>query len=309
VGLGFLVMDEYADMKPEIFDLILRATLMDFEAGCLFIGTPKGKNHFYHMWMKANSGVDPEWEAFHFTSHDNPMVSAKELESITRDLTSAAKRQEIGASFLAAGGGSFKEEDIIIIDALPPGPVGTTYIAVDPNGYKDLTGLAGSALQRLDETSIAVVEIRADGWYIKDIIHGRWGIRETSLHIIRAAQKYRPASLGVENIDAIKPYLIDQMRRMNVYPTLVPLKHGGQKKTDRILWALQGRFENHRIKLIKGEWNAAFTSQLLDFPNPLSHDDLPDSVAYIDQLGSTIFQDIDGAVIDDWEPQDEIAGY
>jgi predicted phage terminase large subunit-like protein len=309
VGLGFLVMDEYADMKPEIFDLILRATLMDFEAGCLFIGTPKGKNHFFHLWMKANSGTDPEWEAFHFTSHDNPMVSQKELDAISRDMTAAAKRQEIGASFLAAGGGSFKEDDIIIIDKMPDGPSGSTYIAVDPNGYKEMTGMVGSKLARLDETSIAVVEIRPDGWYVKDIIHGRWGIRETSLHIVRAAQKYRPAGLGVENIDAIKPYLIDQMRRMNIYPTLVPLKHGGQKKTDRIIWALQGRFENGRIKLLKGDWNQAFIDQLLDFPNPLAHDDLPDSVAYIDQLGGTVFQDLTDCVIDDWEPIDAISGY
>ena len=49
-------------------------------------------------------------------------------------------------------------------------------------------------------------------------------------------------------------------------------------------------------------------SQMLDFPNHLSHDDLLDSLAYIDQVSIADFAySID--MEDDWEPYDEIAGY
>ncbi|NNK13168.1 MAG: hypothetical protein HKP52_02930 [Desulfofustis sp.] len=45
------------------------------------------------------------------------------------------------------------------------------------------------------------------------------------------------------------------MRRLNVYPQIQPVTHGGQKKIDRITWALQGRFEKGRIKLKEGgDW-------------------------------------------------------
>ena len=46
VGLAYCVIDEYADMKPSVFEQILRPALADVKGDCLFIGTPKGRNHF-----------------------------------------------------------------------------------------------------------------------------------------------------------------------------------------------------------------------------------------------------------------------
>ena len=306
ISLSYLVLDEYADMKPHVFDLILSPALSDCLGGALFIGTPKGKNHFFDIWESAQSEDWDDWEGFHFCSIDNPMIPRSEIENARRRMTAAAFSQEYEANFTAGGGTHFKREHIIIEKALR-GEVGTTYIAVDPNGYKDTKNITGSKLTKLDETSIAVVECRVDGWWVKDMIHGRWTTRETSLQIIRACQKYRPASCGIENLDVIMPYLEDQMRRLNIYPNIVPLKHGGQRKTDRIMWALAGRFENKRIKFIEAPWNSWLTDQLMDFPSPLAHDDGPDSLAYIDQLAVTVYQD--DVIYDDWEPEDETIGY
>jgi hypothetical protein len=52
---------------------------------------------------------------------------------------------------------------------------------------------------------------------------------------------------------------------------------------------------------------------LLDFPNPLSHDDLIDALAYIDQLAETDWEG-DTEEEDDWDDFDlvgrnEITGY
>ena len=44
VSLSFLVMDEYADMKPEVWEQILRPALADQKGDALFIGTPMGRN-------------------------------------------------------------------------------------------------------------------------------------------------------------------------------------------------------------------------------------------------------------------------
>src|SRR5882762_3165000 len=82
IGLSFVVLDEYADMKANVWDEILSDALSDVEGTALFIGTPKGKNHFYKLFMGAltkpvnnetgKSGDWDEWEAFHFESMDNP---------------------------------------------------------------------------------------------------------------------------------------------------------------------------------------------------------------------------------------------
>jgi phage terminase large subunit-like protein len=102
------------------------------------------------------------------------------------------------------------------------------------------------------------------------------------------------------------PYLEDEMRRMGIYPHVEPMSHGGKKKTERITWALQGRFERGRITLKKGHWNKHFVDQLLDFPNPMAHDDLIDSLAYIDQISTTNYHQ--NYETQDFEPVDPWIG-
>ncbi|RKZ84460.1 MAG: hypothetical protein DRQ39_08325 [Gammaproteobacteria bacterium] len=309
VSLAFVVLDEYAFMKPEVWDMIIGPALADTRGEALFIGTPYGKNHFYDLWSEASSNVDPDWEAFHFNSLDNPLISKEELEKARLRMSREAFKQEFEASFEAAGGGAFKESDILYAEESPE--VGSIYITVDPAGFGTGDGMIKSNLKKLDETAIAVVEVSPAGWFVQDIIHGRWGVRETSLQIIRAAQKYKPVAVGVEKgslKNAIMPYLDDQMRRLNIYPNIVDLTHGGQKKQERILWALQGRLQNGRMFLkSKQAWNKDLAAQLLDFPNPMVHDDLIDALAYVDQMSSTIYDH--GWIDEEYETLDMVAGY
>lgn len=311
VSLSYVVLDEYADMQPGVFDLIIRPALSDMQGGALFIGTPKGKNHFYHMYCEAQKAENTDMEAFSFCSLDNPMLDPVEVEAARRIMTREAFKQEYEASFATGGGNTFKVGDFKYVEKRDMNVEGAIYICVDPAGYKDLAGLSKSAINRLDETAIAVVHVSAQGWTVCDMIHGRWGIRETSLQILRAAQKWHPTAVGIEGgalKNAIMPYLEDQMRRMHIYPNIVELTHGGQRKVDRIIWALQGRFQHGRIKFVKGDWNQALTDQLLDFPDPLAHDDMVDALAYIAQIATVIYS-TDEYEIDDFEPLDDIAGY
>ena len=47
--IRFAVLDEYADMPPRVWPEIIRPALADVRGGALFIGTPKGRNHFYAL--------------------------------------------------------------------------------------------------------------------------------------------------------------------------------------------------------------------------------------------------------------------
>jgi phage terminase large subunit-like protein len=71
---------------------------------------------------------------------------------------------------------------------------------------------------------------------------------------------------------------------------------------------LQGRFENGRITLNKGDWNEQFLDQLFQMPSPLTHDDLVDSLSYIDQL-AVIPYGMDDFVNTDYVPLCELSGY
>jgi len=309
-SLSLVVLDEVAFMKPDVWSLIIQPALADTRGEALFIGTPNGKDFFYDLWLEAGTDLDEEWEAFHFTSLDNPLISKDEIEKARLRMSHQAFRQEFEADFSSSGGGAFKEDEFIYEEASPSS--GNIYIAVDPAGFSDGSEMMKSKISRLDETAIAIVEVSEAGWFVHDVVHGRWGVRETSIQIIKAAKKYNCVSLGIEKgslKNAIMPYLQDQMRRLNTYPNVVGLTHGGKAKTERITWALQGRFQNGRIFFKKGaSYVKPLISQLMDFPNKMVHDDLPDALAYIDQISSVGYFD-DTFMIDDYSPTDLIAGY
>jgi hypothetical protein len=339
IALSFVVLDEFADMKPDTWDTILEPALMDVQGDALFIGTPKGKNHFYKLFMAAHhhgiGGDEPkadwqDWQAFHFKSLDNPFLDAREVQRMmnTSNRPSHVIRQEIEADFVSGSGAVLKREWFPIVKQVPgfhsaaTSRIGTNhivptdskqeghvYVTVDLAGFVSEAG-HGKKRIRSDESVIATTYVTTDAWYVLDIQHGHWDARETALRIIRTVSQRPSCRLGIEKgalANAIGPYLEDEMRRWNRFVTPEPLSHGGTRKIDRITGALQGRGERGRVVLIEGAWNEAFLTQCDDFPDPLAHDDLLDAVAYVDQIAAPFYHG--NHEIDEWQPEDLDAGY
>ena len=308
VGLAYIVLDEYADMKPNVWEQILRPALADVQGGAMFIGTPKGRNHFYELYKLGESLRDEEWVSFHFTSYDNPLIPVKEIDAAKGSMSSFAFRQEFMSSFEAASRDLFKPEWIEYDEDEPKD--GRFFIAVDLAGFINVDKQAGNKNKKLDETAIAIVKVHEGGWWVAEIKHGRWDIQETCKQIMNAVVKYEPTAVGIEKgslKNATLPYLTDLMRRNNRYFRIDDVTHGNQKKTDRIVWALQGRFENGKVALNTGEWNNEFVDQLVNFPNSQLHDDLIDALAYIDQIQVVeYFQEYED---DEYEALDMVSGY
>ena len=308
VSLKFLVMDEYADMKPDVWEQVLRPALADQKGHAMFIGTPMGRNHFYELYKYAEMGDDDTYAGWHFTSYDNPLLDPDEINIAKKSMSSYAFRQEFMASFEAVGSEMFKEDWVHYGEAPEAGDY---YIAIDLAGFEEV-GKKKTKSSKLDETAISIVKVGDNGeWFIDNIIYGRWTLDETAMKIFQAVRDYQPISVGIERgiaKQAVMSPLMDLQRKHGKFFRVEELTHGNKKKTDRIMWALQGRFENSVISLNKGEWNARFLDQLFQFPDPLTHDDLVDSLAYIDQL-SVVPYGIHEFVEDELEILDVIAGY
>jgi phage terminase large subunit-like protein len=308
VSLKYLVIDEYADVKPEVWEQILRPALADLKGEAMFIGTPMGRNHFYELFKYAEISEDPDWKGWHFTSYDNPTLDPNEIKAAERSMSTYSFRQEFLASFEAMESEIFKE-DWLVFDNEEPKDA-DFYISVDLAGFSE-EGKNKTKNAKLDETAISIVKVGQDGWWVKQIVHGRWGVEETARKIFEAVTQNRPLSVGIEKgalKNAVLPYLTDLMRSNSVYFNIVDLNHGNQKKTDRVVWSLQGRMEHGKIKLNKGEWNSRFLDQLFQFPSKLVHDDLVDSLAYIDQLAQVNYFSASD-MQDDYEPLDALAGF
>jgi predicted phage terminase large subunit-like protein len=244
-------------------------------------------------------------------STDNAFLDPEEIQAAKKTMSTQAFLQEFEASFQSFSGGVFKEEWVKYVeDSVFEDVQGSYVISVDPAGFEKADKGRGTKSSKLDETAISVVKIIGDEWLVKDIHHGRWDIKETASRILDVAEDVEATTVGIESgslKNAIMPYLEDIMRERGRWINITDVTHGGKKKQDRIAWALQGRFEHGKIKFRKADWNHEFISQMMDFPSPLSHDDLLDSLAYIDQVSVADFaQSID---LDEWEPLDAVAGY
>lgn len=58
IYLDGVIIDEYAQCDPILWGQILRPALADRPGWAIFIGTPKGQNHFYHRYNKAKDYED-----------------------------------------------------------------------------------------------------------------------------------------------------------------------------------------------------------------------------------------------------------
>ena len=310
VGLAYVVLDEYASMKVEVWEQIIRPTLADVKGGALFIGTPAGKNHFYELWQEADDPKNEDWEAFQFNSTDNPLIDPEEIKVARETMSTQAFRQEFEASFVSFTGGIFKNDWIKYDDEEPE--QGNYVIAVDPAGFENVEKERGLKGSKLDETAIAVVKIDGDHWWVKNILHGRWSIKETAHKILTAAVENEATTVGIEAgslKNAILPYLEDQMRINGRWVTITDVTHGGKKKSDRITWALQGRLEHGKITFNPDKsYIDDLETQLIEFPTKGTHDDIIDALAYIDQVSVADFMHT-VELEEDWQPMDEMAGY
>lgn len=311
--LYYLVIDEYADIKPQVWEEVLRASLSRYKGEVLFIGTPKSRNHFYDLYMlgqEDSDTYDPQYKSWHFTTHDNELIEKEEIETAKRTMSSFAFKQEYLASFDNAGADIFREE-WLKYGEMPNSY--SCYIAVDLAGFEDVAGQAKGHKKKLDRTAICVVFATDDGkWYVRKIEYGRWDIRETAVRILKNIREFRPLAMGIERgalFNAVMPYLTDLMRKNGVFAHVQPLTHGNQKKEDRVIWALQGRFEHGRIILNKDEKWDDFEDEYRMFPTKGVHDDLLDSVSLVDQLAVATYGMATSMDDEEYVIQDEIVGF
>jgi hypothetical protein len=100
VGLHFLIMDEFADIKPEAWSEVLRATLSDTSGRALFCGTPKGRNWAYDLFQRGKDVEEADWESFSYTTIEGGNVPPEEVEAARRELDELTFNQEYNASFV-----------------------------------------------------------------------------------------------------------------------------------------------------------------------------------------------------------------
>jgi hypothetical protein len=101
VRLDGCVIDEVAQIKPEVWNDIIQPALSDRRGWALFIGTPAGVNLFSELFYRAQSLTD--WHSALYTVYDTESIAADEVERLKRDMPETAFQREYLCDFTAAG--------------------------------------------------------------------------------------------------------------------------------------------------------------------------------------------------------------
>jgi hypothetical protein len=100
-----VILDEIGDQNPKIWTDVCRPSLVDRQGWCLFIGTPKGHNHFKELRDRAKT--EDGWGLLEFKASETGVVDDTELKAARNEMGEDKYRQEFECSFDAAVEGSY----------------------------------------------------------------------------------------------------------------------------------------------------------------------------------------------------------
>lgn len=95
------VVDEVAQVKPEIWNDIVRPALSDRRGWATFIGTPAGVNLFSELYYRA--ATLPDWHAALFTVYDTNALDEAEVTRLKLEMPENSFSREYLCDFTAAG--------------------------------------------------------------------------------------------------------------------------------------------------------------------------------------------------------------
>ena len=102
IYLDGVVLDEVADMRPNVWGEVIRPTLADRQGWAIFIGTPKGIDLFYEIYQKALQS--PDWYARVLRADETGIIPDDELASARAEMTEQQYAQEFLCDFTASTG-------------------------------------------------------------------------------------------------------------------------------------------------------------------------------------------------------------
>lgn len=114
IYLDGVVLDEFGDCRPSLWGKVVLPTLADRKGWAVFIGTPKGNNHFYDIYRRSKA--EDGWFSLTLKASETGILGEEELREMRAQMTEEEYDQEFECSFEAAVLGTYYTKQIIQAD-------------------------------------------------------------------------------------------------------------------------------------------------------------------------------------------------
>lgn len=257
IYLDGAVMDEVADMKPDVWDQVVLPTLADRQGWALFIGTPKGVNRFSDLYDQAQR--DDDWFAALYDVYQTSALPESEIDLARRSMPENAFRQEYLCDFAAAN------ENTLISLAVAMEARGKHLIA---SAYEHAPKVLGVDVARQGGDKSVIIRRQGLATW-KPVTLDQLDSMAVASRVAREIQDWQPDAVFVDGTGGYGAGVIDRLRQLGYTPIEVQF---GAKANDP-------RFLNKRAEMWWGmkEWLEAGGS-------------LPDSMELVRELSAPTYE-------------------
>jgi hypothetical protein len=142
---GLLILDEWQLCDEDAWGVVGAPMMLDNNGDAVFIYTPpslhsrsvskaQDPQHAAKLFQRAQQDTTGRWATFHFTSRDNPYISAEAIDELAGDMTALAYRMEIMAEDVNEAPGALWKREMIDAGRELKAPVlARVVVGVDPS--------------------------------------------------------------------------------------------------------------------------------------------------------------------------------
>lgn len=204
-----VVLDEYGDIKPNVYNEIIRPMLVSRQGWVLFFGTPKGQNQFFDIYQHAveehAKNPNGEWWAGMYRADETGVIAPEELAKIKEQTPENTYRQEYLCDFAAAAE-----------DALFPQEI------LDKAAKNDLPYTGGERIAALDIARYGADSCVLKVWEFagplkwKEVVTEEWNGKDTMYTVGRVAEAGRTHKFNrlIVDGDGVGGGVIDRLKEV-----------------------------------------------------------------------------------------------
>lgn len=203
IYLDGCVLDEYAQVKQNVYGEIIVPALTDRNGFAYFIGTPKGQNQFYERYLKALK--DDRYFVCCYRADETNVLTAEQIDGMKKEMTDIEIRQELLCDFTASASNVVIPIDVVTEAAAR---------SIRPDQVQGLPLIMAVDVARYGDDN-SYITFRQGLWMDKQIkLHGL-NTMELASQIANLYWKRRPDLLVIDG-GAMGPGVIDRLRQIGI---------------------------------------------------------------------------------------------
>jgi hypothetical protein len=198
-------------MNPKIWNEIIRPALADRRGWAMFIGTPKGANHFKDLRDRAEA--EDDWALLEFKASQTGVVPQDELDAAKKEMGEDKYAQEFECSFHAAVEGSYYGSIINDLEAkgqiceVKRDDLCKTFTAWDL-GVGDSTAIWVAQAHGQEVRLLDYIENHGQGldWYVRELTNRNW---HKATHLLPHDVEVRELGTGRSRLEVLREAGLD----------------------------------------------------------------------------------------------------